>query len=188
MSGTPPRPIGCGRQLFRIHIEKARPLSRRLPSPIGLPFRIFQAPAGGIEPPIIGLTGRRLTIGPHRIVFFSYLHSPECGWADERPAFWRTQRLGGRACLVRMAGFEPAISCFRNRQELQTSPHPGTEFSVISCQLRVFCSQTDITPLKTDNCLLLTHLRAPSGGRTHTSAMARRQAAATSWAQSRREA
>ena len=66
----------------------ARPSSNRVPSPIGLPFRwnsvrvrrqplpaVFavsapttfrEAPAGGIEPPIVALTGRRLTVRLHR--------------------------------------------------------------------------------------------------------------------------
>ena len=34
---------------------------------LALPF-CHQAPVGGIEPPIIGLTGRRLTVWPHRIM------------------------------------------------------------------------------------------------------------------------
>jgi hypothetical protein len=42
----------------------AQPFSRRLPSPIGLPFR--KAAAAGIEPAIVSLTGSRLTIRPHR--------------------------------------------------------------------------------------------------------------------------
>lgn len=69
----------------------ARPLSRRLPSPIGLPFRFLKAPVGGIEPPIIGVTGRRLTVWPHRIV------------------------------SVRTAGFEPAISCSRGTRNTKLS-------------------------------------------------------------------
>jgi hypothetical protein len=84
----------------------ARPISNRVPSPIGLPFRrlpsihrrhqplsfemtndqMKEAPAGGIEPPIVALTGRRLTVRPHR----------------------------SQEYAVGMAGFEPAISCFRS--------------------------------------------------------------------------
>ena len=48
--------------------REARPGSSGVPSPVGLPFRFLKAPVGGIEPPIIGLTGRRLTIWPHRIM------------------------------------------------------------------------------------------------------------------------
>ena len=56
----------------------ARPSSSRVPSPIGLSFRFrrmpvprvhapwIRAPAGGVEPPIVALTGRRLTVWPHR--------------------------------------------------------------------------------------------------------------------------
>ena len=64
-----------------------------------------RAPVGGIEPPIFGLTGRRLTVWPHRIT------------------------------SVRTAGFEPAISCSRgtrntrlshalNRQSAQRESNP----------------------------------------------------------------
>ena len=85
----------------------ARPSSNRVPSPIGLPFRwnsvrvprqplpaVFavsapttfrEAPAGGIEPPIVALTGAALPFGYTGLV-----------------------RPGG------MAGFEPAISCSRS--------------------------------------------------------------------------
>ena len=44
---------------------RARPLSKRLPSPIGLPFH-HQAPAAGVEPALIRLTGGCLTVWPHR--------------------------------------------------------------------------------------------------------------------------
>jgi hypothetical protein len=56
----------------------ARPISNRVPSPFGLPFRFprslhasirslrTKAPAEGVEPPIVALTGRRLTVRPHR--------------------------------------------------------------------------------------------------------------------------
>ena len=82
----------------------ARPISSRVPSPIGLPFLSehlqlvempsIRAPAGGVEPPIVALTGRRLSIRPHR--YHDLFAAP-------RP------RIG-------MAGFEPAISCSRSRR------------------------------------------------------------------------
>ena len=86
----------------------ARPSSNRVPSPIGLPFRnrrcltrtSRQAPAGGVEPPIVALTGRRLTVGPHR---------------------YRTRGQVG------MAGFEPAISCSRSRRIEPGFPTSRTE-------------------------------------------------------------
>jgi hypothetical protein len=72
-------------------IVSARPLSRRLPSPLGLPFRnadsvnkpspcvsvdaraefgrtVGKAPVAGIEPALIRLTGGCLTVWPHRNV------------------------------------------------------------------------------------------------------------------------
>ena len=91
--------------------REARPGSSGVPSPVGLPFRSLKAPVGGIEPPIIGLTGRRLTVWPHRIM------------------------------SVRTAGIEPAFSCSQGTRDARL-PH-----------------------------VLI--LRAPSGSRTHTSAMAR---------------
>ena len=57
---------------------------------LALPF-CHQAPVGGIEPPIFGLTGRRLTVWPHRIM------------------------------SVRTAGFEPAISCSRGTRNTRLS-------------------------------------------------------------------
>ena len=71
--------------------REARPRSSGVPSPVGLPFRFLKAPVGGIEPPIIGLTGRRLTVWPHRIM------------------------------SVRTAGFEPAISCTRSTRNARLS-------------------------------------------------------------------
>ena len=71
--------------------REARPGSSGVPSPVGLPFRSLKAPVGGIEPPIIGLTGRRLTVWPHRIM------------------------------SVRTAGFEPAISCSRGTRNTRLS-------------------------------------------------------------------
>ena len=70
---------------------------------LALPF--FKAPAGGIEPPIVSLTGSCLTVGPHRIM------------------------------LVRTVGIEPMISCSRgtrntrlshvlNRQSAQRESNP----------------------------------------------------------------
>jgi hypothetical protein len=49
------------------------------------PSVCYKAPAEGLEPSLVSLTGSRLTIGPHRII-----HQQ-----------------------VRMAGFEPAVSCAR---------------------------------------------------------------------------
>ena len=76
-----------------------------MPSPIGLPFHRYppsnpqlssaRAPAEGFEPPIVALTGRRLTIRPHR-----------------------------SRNSVGMAGFEPAISCSRSRRISHAFPHP----------------------------------------------------------------
>ena len=73
--------------------------AKRLPSPIGLPLHCLKAPVGGLEPPLVGLTGRRLTVLPHRIM------------------------------QVRLAGFEPAISCSRSTRRVfedtgQAFPHP----------------------------------------------------------------
>ena len=59
-----------------------------------LALPLFKAPAGGLEPPICGLTGRRRTIWLHRTI------------------------------SVRTAGFEPAISCFRSRRNGQTFLRP----------------------------------------------------------------
>ena len=67
--------------------REARPGSSGVPSPVGLPFRFLKAPVGGIEPPIIGLTGRRLTVWPHRIM------------------------------SVRTAGIEPAFSCSQGTRD-----------------------------------------------------------------------
>ncbi len=60
-------------------------------------FRFGKAPVGGIEPPIIGLTGRRLTVRPHRII------------------------------SVRTAGFEPAISCSRGTRNGQAFLRPESQ-------------------------------------------------------------
>jgi hypothetical protein len=106
-------------------LEDARPLSRRLPLPVGLYFR--KAAAAGIEP-----ASGRLTAA------YPYQHGTH------------------RITSVRTVGFEPTISCFRSRRNGQAFPRPDS--------------------------------RAPSGSRTGhhpkdgPSAMARRQAAATSWA------
>jgi hypothetical protein len=56
-----------------------------------------EAPAGGIEPPIVALTRRRLTVRLHR---------------------------SGLGRPVGMAGFEPAISCSRCKRISQAFPHP----------------------------------------------------------------
>jgi hypothetical protein len=64
--------------------------------------RVEGAPAGGLEPPIVALTGRCLTIWPHRYHEASILDP------------------------VGMAGFEPAISCSRSRRINQAFPHPGS--------------------------------------------------------------
>jgi hypothetical protein len=83
--------------------REARPGSSGVPSPVGLPFRFLKAPVGGIEPPIIGLTGRRLTVWPHRIM------------------------------SVRTAGIEPAFSCSPTNLRsvpdagCQTSPRPDSQ-------------------------------------------------------------
>ena len=69
--------IGCRRQ-------SACPSVIQVDS--GIRTTSCEAPAGGVEPPIVALTGRRLTVRPHR---------------------YRT---------VGMAGFEPAISCSRSRR------------------------------------------------------------------------
>ena len=95
----------------------ARPLSRRLPSPVGLPFR--KAAEAGIEP-----ASERLTVA------FPYQH--------------RTHRIKSnsvRLAPVRTAGFEPTISCSRSTRNPRLSH--------------------------------VLNQRAPSGSRTHTSAMAR---------------
>ena len=52
------------------------------------------APVEGIEPSLISLTGSCLTVRPHRIT------------------------------SVRTAGFEPAISCFRNTRDARLPPRP----------------------------------------------------------------
>ena len=84
------------------------------------PSVLWKAPVEGLEPSLVGLTGRRLTVWPHRNV--------ESGWLD-----W-------------------------NQRSRAPEARASTRLS-----------HTLIS-------------RAPSGSRTHTSAMARRQAAATSWA------
>jgi hypothetical protein len=68
-------------------ISGARPFSRRLPSPVGLPFHTIQrAAVAGVEPAIVSLTGSCLTVWPHR---------------DRQ---------------VRTVGFEPTLSGSRNRR------------------------------------------------------------------------
>ena len=69
----------------------ARPLSKRVPSPIGLPFR-HQAAEAGIEP-----ATKRLTAA------LPYQHGTH------------------RNNQVRMAGFEPAISCSRSTRNTRLS-------------------------------------------------------------------
>jgi hypothetical protein len=97
----------------------ARPISSRVPSPIGLPFRsssrnqtltAARAPAGGLEPPIVALTRRCLTIWPHRYREGFFL--VQSGWPDSNrrsPA----PEAGGLARLSHIpikcpAGVEPA--------------------------------------------------------------------------------
>ena len=102
----------------------ARPLSRRLPSPIGLPFRYAdlstkrllrlsrrsnrirshdgKAPVAGVEPAPIRLTGGCLTVWPHRNV---------CGNAES-----------GRSDLNRQ--LKQRCSCFRCTRWFQTFPRP----------------------------------------------------------------
>ncbi len=57
--------------------------------------RIKKAPVGGVEPPIVGLTGRRLTIWPHRIIGMSYSYSTTKRPAGVEPALpaWQAGRL-----------------------------------------------------------------------------------------------
>ena len=71
----------------------ARPMTRECGR------KMQRAPAGGVEPPIVALTGRRLTVGPHR----------------SKKSIEQT---------VRAAGFEPAISCSRSRRIDQAFPRP----------------------------------------------------------------
>ena len=92
----------------------ARPLSKRLPSPIGLPFRFMFKSCGGRNRTCVRAVNSRLPV----------------------PA-----RVPPQSFQVRMAGFEPAISCSRSTRNAR-----------LSHTLRS---------------------RAPSGNRTHTSAMAR---------------
>jgi hypothetical protein len=75
------RKITCALTLFVGSIGWARARFRCM-SAIGFRRRIGpkpKAPAGGVEPPIVGLTGRRLTVGPRRIL----LH--ESGRWDSNP-------------------------------------------------------------------------------------------------------
>ena len=101
----------------------ARPISSRVPSPIGLPFRAFQLrrQESNLRPPV----NSRAPV----------------------PA-----RAPPESVRVGAAGFEPALSWSRTRRIARLSHTPSRSSQV------------------------------PSGSRTRTSAMARRQAAATSWA------
>ncbi len=56
-----------------------------------LALPLLKAPVGGLEPPLVGLTGRCLTVWPHRIN------------------------------KVRTAGFEPAVSCSRGTRNARLS-------------------------------------------------------------------
>ena len=111
----------CGRRGSRTPKANRRPLSRRLPSPVGLSFR--KAAVAGIEPASGRLTAAYpYQHGSHRIVSINQSIRIQIG-------------------------------------ALMLSKHvsvPGFPMSCVS--------------------------KAPSGSRTRTSAMARRQAAATSWA------
>ncbi len=88
----------------------ARPISSRVPSPIGLPFhsssmyqaRIFQSTGGRTR-----TSNRRL----NRAMPY-HLATPVSRSFQPDP--------------VGMAGFEPAISCSRSRRINQAFPHPGS--------------------------------------------------------------
>ena len=95
-------PLGQGHVLSKAEGERvelsrliARPLSRRLPSPIGLPFRFVSC--GGRNRTCVEAINSRPPVPaqdpPH--------HS------------------------VRTAGFEPAISCSQGTRSCQTSPRPA---------------------------------------------------------------
>ncbi len=101
--------------------REARPGSSGVPSPVGLTFR--KAAEAGIEP----ASGRVTTVCPYQHEHHRIIHS------------------------VRMAGFEPAISCSRRTRNTR-----------LSHTLKVL----SVPPLEAET-------RAPSGSRTHTSAMAR---------------
>ena len=122
----------------------ARPLSGRLPSPVGLPFR--KAAVAGIEPATRRLTGAR-----------PYQHRPHRNRSQDGGIWTRDLVLPKHAeyqAFLRPA-CEPGTNHAPGRRRVTTTDEP------IRSGLR----------------------RAPSGSRTRTFAMARRQAAATSWAQ-----
>ena len=87
----------------------AQPFSRRTPSPVGLPFRL--AAEAGIEP-----ATRRLTAAfpyqyrTHRIICLATALAQASSLS-----------LGGLRLLVRMAGFEPAVSCSRRTRNARLS-------------------------------------------------------------------
>jgi hypothetical protein len=71
-----PLPIGQGHMLRSgkggsrtLKAVKLVPVRAGCHRQLACPSVCLQAPVGGVEPPIIGLTGRRLTVWPHRIFF-----------------------------------------------------------------------------------------------------------------------
>ena len=123
----------------------ARPLSKRLPSPIGLPFRYIQAAVAGIEP----ASGRLTAACP-------YQHGPH------------------RNTSVRMAGFEPAVSCSRGTRHCQAFPHPEIKERPAGVEPAHPPWQGSRLPLHHGRLLRVPNCqrsRAPGGTRTHVAAL-----------------
>ncbi len=109
----------------------------------------------------------------------------------------------GETPEVGTAGFEPAFSCVRGTRPFRAGPRPELVTVQVAQAGQLWCVYLSATgPSKRSRresnphalagtrfragivCMLLpsgTVARAPSGSRTRTSAMARQQAAATSW-------
>ena len=83
------------------------------------PFKLREAPADGLEPSLVSLTGSRLTIGPHRILQSAqresnshFLHGKQMGYHYTMGAKCITTKLSkinnAEASKEHRAGIEPA--------------------------------------------------------------------------------
>jgi hypothetical protein len=88
------------------------------------------APVGGVEPPIVGLTGRRLTVGPHRNVTSQRGRIRTAVFDYRGLGLLPPSSVGGRALLPEPGGFPSFPTRCRKHsrtkeQAGRTSIHPS---------------------------------------------------------------
>ncbi len=105
-----------------------------------------RAPAGGVEPPIVALTGRRLTVGPHR-----YCQSTS-GWPDSNR----------RSPAPEAGGLNQAFLHPEQSAQRESNPHFRLGKAIGCRYIMGTCSPTP-------NCQRKP--RAPGGTRTHVAAL-----------------